>query len=186
LRQQIEVEKNFCPHPMQLFLYGTYEENGMPHFSTFCWLTGCWHNEELHFMISLDGTKITKNRIEETGVFSANIVTEKLLPLADALGHGYASEKLLENFHLNIENGHKINVPLLLNSPLNYELKVDRTVELNGSTIFICKILNTHISSKISMTSNKLDLIEIKPALTGMYQYFSLSKKEGVWEEWKK
>lgn len=34
------ITNNFCPQT--LFLYGTYNEDGMPNFGLFCWFSYCW------------------------------------------------------------------------------------------------------------------------------------------------
>ena len=70
----------FCPQ--SLYLYGTYKEDGTPDYGLFCWATYCW-DEGLRFVACIGEDKLTRDRIRETGVFSASIVSEALLPAAD-------------------------------------------------------------------------------------------------------
>ncbi len=76
-------------------LYGTYKEDGTPNFGLFCWLSYYW-DTELCVMACIGGNKLTKDRIHATKVFSANLVTEEMLPLADYLGtkEGYEKDKI--------------------------------------------------------------------------------------------
>ena len=79
------VYNDFCPQT--LFLYGNYKENGTPDFGLFCWFSYIWLEDGLGVMACIGEDKLTKDLIRKTGVFSANLVTEELLPLADYYGN---------------------------------------------------------------------------------------------------
>ena len=79
-KMSVPATNNYCPQT--LFLYGTYDEEKRPDFGLFCWFSYCWDNE-LKVMACIGENKMTKDRIKKTGMFSANLVTERLLPLAD-------------------------------------------------------------------------------------------------------
>ena len=72
--------------PQAFYAYGTYKEDGTPNFGLFCWFGFCWDGE-LGVMACIGGEKLTKDRIHATGRFSANLVTEELLPLANHFGN---------------------------------------------------------------------------------------------------
>ena len=128
-------------YPSALFLYGTYKEDGSPNFGLFCWLNYCY-DTELAIMACIGGSKLTKDRIKTNKVFSANLVTEPLLPLADYLGStpGYSHEKM--DIPIDVEQGAVLNVPVLKKSPWIYELETTESILLKDSEIFICKIHN--------------------------------------------
>lgn len=133
------ITNDFCPQT--LFLYGTYREDGAPNFGLFCWFSYYW-DTELGVMACIGGDKLTKDRIEATGVFSANLVTEQMLPLADYLGNreGYDKEKM--NFSLETQEGRALHVPILSCSPVAFELEVDKSLQLDDGKVFLCKIRN--------------------------------------------
>ena len=83
----------YCPQTF--YTYGTYKEDGTPNFGLFCWFGFCWDGE-LSVMACIGGEKLTKDRIRATGRFSANLVTEELLPLATYFGNksGYDPNKM--------------------------------------------------------------------------------------------
>ena len=85
----VPLSNDYCPQT--LFVYGTYTADGKPDFGLFCWFSYCW-DKELGVMACIADEKLTKDRIRETGVCSASLVTENLLPLADYLGNteGYS------------------------------------------------------------------------------------------------
>ena len=83
-----ELSNDFCPQA--LYLYGAYEADGTPHFGLFTWFGWCWLGEGegcLGVMACIGEEKTTKDLIRKNGVFSANLVSEALLPLADYYGH---------------------------------------------------------------------------------------------------
>lgn len=110
----VPIGNHFCPQT--LFLYGTFKEDGTPNFGLFCWFSYLW-DSELGVMACIGGEKLTKDRIRETGVFSANLVTEAILPLADYFGNveGYSEEKM--NIPVETSRGAVLDVPILDSSP---------------------------------------------------------------------
>ncbi|MBU4439957.1 MAG: flavin reductase [Acetobacterium sp.] len=182
-KTSIDVTKMFIPHPMQLFILGTYKEDGKANLGLFCWLNFCW-DDELSVMVCLDGNKLTKDIIKETGVFSANLVTETILPIADYLGHknGYDGKEITKLAELI--PGEVLNVPILQESPMSYELEVKKTIALNGSDIFICRIANTLASNEIVVDSHQHRLEKESPALVSQNSYYGLEKK-GNLGDWK-
>jgi flavin reductase (DIM6/NTAB) family NADH-FMN oxidoreductase RutF len=142
-----EPSNAYCPQTF--YTYGTYKKDGTPNFGLFCWLSYCWDGE-LGIMACIGGEKLTKDRIRATGVFSANLVNEALLPLANYFGHkeGYDPNKM--NVDASISKGKVLDVPVLDLSPWVFELEVKKTVTLNGGDIFICKIRNTLVEEEFA------------------------------------
>jgi len=139
MKKAIPVSNDFCPQT--LFLYGTYKEDGTPNFGLFSWFSYYW-DAALGVMACIGGDKLTKDRIHAAKVFSANLVTEELLPNADYFGNteGYNRDKM--RVAVETEKGRILNVPILANSPWVYELEVDRSIPLDDGEVFLCKIRN--------------------------------------------
>lgn len=53
-KTSVDVSKLFNPHPMQLFVFATYKEEGKVNLGLFCW------DDELSVIVCLDGNKLTK------------------------------------------------------------------------------------------------------------------------------
>jgi len=139
-RVSIGAANKFCPQAM--FMYGTNKVDGSPNFGTFTWFSYCWDGD-MGVMASIGGGKMTIDRIKKEKIFSANLVTEPLVPLADYLGHnsGRSSKKM--EAPIATERGAVLDVPVLKDSPWVYELEVKKTIPLLGNTVFLCKIRNT-------------------------------------------
>ena len=150
----IEASNGFCPQAV--FLYGTNKKDGSPNFGMFTWFSYCW-NGKMGAMASIGGGKTTIDRIKKEKIFSANLVTEPLLPLADYLGNnpGRSSKKM--EAPMAIGRGAVLDVPVLADSPWVYELEVKKTIPLLGNTVFLCKIRNTLVSKELMDESIPLE-----------------------------
>jgi flavin reductase (DIM6/NTAB) family NADH-FMN oxidoreductase RutF len=181
-----EKTNGFCPQTP--FLYGTYKEDGRPNFGLFNWFSYCWDGE-LHVMCCIGGAKLTKDRIHATGVFSANLVTEQMLPLADWFGSnpGYETDKRIDG--LSIERGAALNVPTLADSPYTYELEVKQNIPLDEGEIFICRIANILIDERLTDETASVDerFKLVSPVLlTGTERYYGVTPNAlGKWNQWK-
>ena len=104
----IKASNTFCPQP--LYLYGTYKEDGQPNYGLFCWCAYC-AVDNLKFVACIGEDKLTRDRIRQTGMFSATIVTEELLSEADWCGthSGYEFDK---SEKIPSEKGAVLNVPV--------------------------------------------------------------------------
>ena len=139
MKKSIPISNHFCPQT--LFLYGTRKEDETPNFGLFCWFS-YYLDKEMGVMACIGGDKLTKDRIHATKVFSANLVTEELLPIADYFGNteGYRENKM--RVTVETEKGRVLNVPVLVKSPWVFELEVYRSIALDGGEVFLCKIRN--------------------------------------------
>lgn len=176
-----EITNDFCPQT--LFLYGTYKEDGTPNFGLFCWLSYYW-DTELGVMACIGGNKLTKDRIQATKVFSANLVTEEMLPLADYLGtkEGYEKDKM--DFSLETEKGAVLEVPVLSVSPVAFELEVAQSIPLDDGEVFLCKIRNVLMEEGLKDDSKTIEerIRSVAPISTTCETYFSWDGKSlGAW-----
>ncbi len=147
------IGNDFCPQA--LFLYGTKKEDGSPNFGLFCWFSYAWvgngETETLGVMACIGEDKLTKDRIRKNGVFSANLVTESLLPLADYYGNTSGRDEPGKMKRMpTVEQGKVLDVPTIAESPVSFELKVLEERHLaQGSDMFLCEICNVTIEESL-------------------------------------
>jgi flavin reductase (DIM6/NTAB) family NADH-FMN oxidoreductase RutF len=181
----VPVSNHFCPQT--LFLFGTYKEDGTANYGLFCWVSYCWDGE-LRLMVCIGGDKLTRDRIRDTKVFSASLVTEAMLAKADYLGSnsGYEVDK---SAVFDSVRGDVLNVPIPQVCPWSYELEVVRSFPLEeGNEIYVCKIRNILADERLADDSVSVEerMRLVSPALTTVQTYFSLSPSPtGVWGQWK-
>ena len=139
MKKSMSISNSFCPQT--LFCYGTYKEDGTPNFGLFSWFS-YYRDTEMGVMACIGSKKLTKERIYATKIFSANLVTEELLPLADYFGgtRGYSDNKM--DVIVEVEKGQVLNVPVLVRSPWVFELEVDKAFAMDNGDVFLCKIRN--------------------------------------------
>lgn len=183
MKVSIPITNNFCPQT--LFLYGTYKEDGTPDFGLFCWISYYW-DSEMGIMACIGGDKLTKDRIHATGIFSANLVTESILPLADYFGNtdGYSEDKM--SIPIAVTKGTVLNVPILDNSPFSYELEVSKSIQLDGGEVFLCKIRNVLVNEELTDKDKSVEqrIQAIAPVRTTCQTYYSWSGNSlGGWGE---
>ena len=146
--------------PQTLFVYGTMNEDNTPDFGLFCWFSYCWI-EHLGVICAIGGRKRTLENIRRTGVFSANIVVENNLPLADYFGTADGRDGDKMDVPVEWEKGAALNVPILCSSPISFELEVDKEISTgeHDETVLICRIKNTLKDENLvdsSMTSEEI------------------------------
>lgn len=182
-----EIKNDFCPQT--LFLYGTKQEDGQPHFGLFCWLGYCHTAEGFGVMACIGGEKKTKDLIRKNGVFSANLVSEPLLPLADYYGctaGRTAPDKMA--YLPTVEWGQVLDVPTIAESPVTYELEVKQTIPMgDDSDIFLCLIRHVTKEEKLLDTTIPFTtrLMQAAPVLApGEETYASIDGRYlGTWSE---
>ena len=179
----ISPTNDYCPQT--LFLYGTYDDEGKADFGLFCWFSYIWDGE-LGVMACIGGDKLTRENIHKRKVFSANLVTEKLLPLADYLGNtnGHDPEKMTPG--IETEEGRVLPVPVLTASPVNYELEVKQFIPLKDGEVMLCAIRNVLQDDLLggSKDGSTEKLAAIAPIRTTCNRYFSWSGANlGGWGE---
>ena len=183
MKKSIPISNHFCPQT--LFIYGTYKEDGTPNFGLFCWFS-YYFDREMGVMACIGGNKLTRDRIHETRVFSANLVTEELLPLADYFGNieGYSEGKM--RVPVETEKGRLLNVPVLAKSPWVFELEVDRSLPLEGGEVLLCKIRNVLAEELLCDETLSLEkrMETVRPVHSIRQSYFRWNGTEfGPWGE---
>ena len=183
----VPVNNDICPQT--LFVYGTYKEDGQPNFGLFCWFSYCWY-DDLGVMCAIGGRKTTQERILANRVFSANLVVEKNLSLADYFGtaDGHDADKM--DITVEWEKAAVLDVPVLTSSPLTFELEVDRVISTNeeeGDTVFLCRIRN--VLQDADLVDSGLSVQELMQKIgvvstTGTMDYWSWDGRHlGAWHE---
>lgn len=160
-RIDITPERVFSPQPM--FIIGTKNEDGTPNFSVITWV-GFSYDETPHIMMTIGGTKRTKTNILREGAFSANLITQKNLWLADYFGCMKGERGAKNAVPYTWKWGKQAGVPILDSCPWVYECEVSQVIELRGAYLFLGKILNIQIDVSLAdMDRERIDLRRLDP-----------------------
>ncbi|MBQ8846495.1 MAG: flavin reductase family protein [Lachnospiraceae bacterium] len=148
----VPVTNDICPQT--LFVYGTKNEDGTPDFGLFCWFSYCWF-DQLGVICAIGGSKRTLENIRRNKVFSADLVVESNLPLADYFGTADGRDADKMDVTVEWEDGAVLPVPVLCSSPLSFELEVDKeiTTGKKDEVVLLCRIRNVLKEEALTDTS---------------------------------
>ena len=170
--QRASVGPHFSMCVQPAFIIGTRNEDGSPNFAPITWVSVTHHRgDDYLLVISMSGTKRTRENVERTGLFSANLVSEAMLPLMDYLGTHHARHGKKDAMAYGVSRGEALDVPTLDASPWVYECQVIRAVETGASATFFCRILNVQIDRRVACRDVfDVDLTQLRPVVySGMY-----------------
>lgn len=138
----VAATNDLCPQT--LFVYGTMNTDGTPDFGLFCWFSYCWF-DDLGVICAIGGSKRTLENIRRNKVFSANLVVENNLPIADYFGTADGRDIDKMDIAVEWEKGAVLPVPVLCSSPLCFELEVEKEISTgeHDETVLLCRIRNT-------------------------------------------
>ena len=183
--KRIDIQPDFVFSPQPMYMIGTKNEDGTPNFCIITWI-GFSFDKTPHLMMTIGGSKRTKTNILREKAFSANLITEDNLWLADYFGCTTGESSAKNDIEWGWTRGKSVDVPVLDKCHWVYECEVDRVIELDGSHLFLAEIKNIQIDEEYrDMDRKKIDLTKIRPAIYGPYQYFSIDRKLGEMGQWR-
>lgn len=161
------IGNSIALYPMPLAIVGAMV-NDKPNYVLAGHLGIIGHNR---VMVSLASNHYTNKGIKVKQFMTINMVDESILKKADYVGSvsGYKMDKSnVFEYHLG-----KTGVPIIDESPIVMECKVEDIYETEGFESFICKIVAVHADENILDSNDKIDYSLLKPVLFEMptYQY---------------
>ena len=167
-----------CVQPS--FIIGTSNEDGSPNFAPITWISVTHEAGDGYLLvISMSGTKRTKQNVLRTGIFSANLVSTDMLPLMDYFGSRHAKDGAKDGMAYPVSRGEALNVPVLDDSRGVYECEVKRAVQTGDSTTFFCTIRNIQMDERLQcLDTFDVDLTALDPVIYSG-RYHSLGKMLG-------
>ena len=177
-RRSVAPVYSMCVQPS--FIIGTSNEDGSDNFAPITWVSVTHEEGDGYFLvISMFGTKRTKQNVLRTGLFSANLVSKNMLPLMDYFGSKHAKDGKKNDITYGVSRGKVLDVPTLDESPWVYECEVAKTVETGDSTTFFCYIRNIQMDERLNCKDTfDVDLTVLDPVIYSG-KYHSLGKMLG-------
>lgn len=123
--------------------------------------------------ISVRPERYSYNLIKESGEFVINVPNRKLTFAADFCG--VKSGKDIDKFEflkLNKEKASKVDVPIIMESPLSLECKVKNILELGSHHMFIAEVVAVDVDEDLIDKGGKLHLDKAELICYNHGQYF--------------
>lgn len=146
---------------------------------TVAW-TGILNTKPPKTYISVRPERFSYDIIKKSGCFAVNLTTENLLFAADFCG--VRSGRELDKFEycgLQKEKAQKIDCPILAQSPLSLECRVEKIVPLGTHDMFIADIVATDADESLVDSLGKLHLDKAGLLAYAHGEYFALGRKLG-------
>ncbi len=169
-RKSVKPIYSMCVQPS--FIIGTNNEDGSANFAPITWVSATDGGEgEYLLVISMFGTKRTKQNVIRTGIFSANLVSTDMLPLMDYFGLKKSAESSGKTIEYTVVRGEVLDVPVLDASRWVYECEVVQSVQTGKSTTFFCRIRNIQMDERLDPEDAfDVDLMVLDPVIySGRY-----------------
>lgn len=169
-KKSLGTHFSMCVQPT--FIIGTNNEDGSHNFAPITWVSvTCEKDHDYLLVISMHGTKMTKQNVIRTGILSVNLASTDMLELVDYFGLHHAKDHKKDEISYNVCRGEVVDVPILGASRWVYECEVVRSVETGESTTFFCQIKNVQVDEDLACDGTfDIDLTKFDPIVySGMY-----------------
>ena len=177
-RKSIGTHFSMCVQPA--FIIGTNNDDGTYNFAPITWVSVTNEKDDDYLLvISMFGTKRTKQNVIRTGILSVNLVSVDMLELMDYFGTHHAKDGKKDRIPYEVCRGEVIDVPILDASRWIYECEVVQSVETGESTTFFCKIRNIQMDEQLECKDTfDVDLTKLDPVIYSG-KYHSIGKLLG-------
>lgn len=165
------------PIPAVMISCGDFDKSNI---TTVAW-TGILNTDPAMCYISLRPTRYSYEIISKTKEFAINLTTNQLAYTTDWCGvkSGRDVDKFKE-MHLTKEKGQFVKCPLIAESPVSVECKVEKMVELGSHTMFVAKVLSIDADEKYINDKGAFDISKCNLMAYANGGYYSLGKKLGT------
>jgi len=165
------------PVPVVLVTSGDIKS---PNVATVAW-TGIVNTHPAMTYISLRPSRHSHKIITETGEFTINLVTKSIVKSTDSCGvYSGAHCDKFKKIGLTPEKSFKIKAPLIKESPVSIECKVEKVIPLGTHDMFLAKILCVNVEESLINEDGKLELGRAKLVAYSHGDYLELGKKLGT------
>lgn len=169
-KKSIGTHFSMCVQPA--FIVGTNNEDGSHNFAPITWVSITNEKDDDYLLvISMFGTKRTKQNVNRTGILSVNLVSKDMLELMDYFGMHHAIDGKKDAVSYNVCRGQVVDVPILDESRWVYECEVAQSIVTGESTTFFCRIRNIQVDEQFTCDDTfDIDLTKLDPVIySGMY-----------------
>lgn len=156
-----EAKMKSCLQPMPKVLVSCRGANGENNVLAVGYCGNCSYAPPM-VMVGIVPTRYSYKMIKETGCFVVNIVDKNYKEVFDYLGcHSKRDEDKLTKMNVKLENGKKINAPILSDCHVNIECSVVDSIVTGSHEMFIGKVEYVHADADIVDDEGNIDFSQI-------------------------
>ena len=164
------------PIPAVMVSCGDMEKSNI---ITVAW-TGILNTDPAMVYISVRPSRYSYGIIKESKEFAINLTTESLAYATDWCGvKSGANVDKFKEMKLTKEKANFIKCPLIKESPVSLECKVEKIVELGSHTMFVARVLSIDADEKYIDEKGAFDISKCKLMAYANGGYYAMGKKLG-------
>lgn len=167
-------------YPLPVVMISCKRENEKPNIITVAW-TGTVCTNPAMVYISVRKERHSYDIIKESEEFVINLGTKELAKAVDYCGvrSGRDVDKFKE-MNLTPIDGNYVGAPLIMESPVNIECKLEQIVPLGSHDMFLAKVLGVHVDTKYLNEKGKFELGKSNPIVYSHGEYYGLGDLLGT------
>lgn len=151
-----------CLQPVPKVLVSCRDNNGKNNALAVAYCCNCSYDPPM-VMVGIVPSRYSYKMIKETGIFVVNLVTKEQKEMFDYLGsHSGRDEDKFLKLNIKVEEGVKVNAPLLVQCPINIECKVVDSIVTGSHEMFVGKIEYVHADRKIVDGQGNIDFSKVE------------------------
>lgn len=166
-------------YPVPAVMVTCGDISGEYNIITIAW-TGTICSDPAMTYISVRPERYSYDIIKSSGEFVINLPTEKLARALDFCGvkSGCEIDKFKET-GLTPEKGEMVKCPVIKESPVNIECKVQKIIKLGSHDMFLANVLSVDVDEEYMDESGKFHLEKANPVCYSHGQYYGLKQPLG-------
>lgn len=158
---KIQGNMKSCLQPRPNILVSCRDTNGKNNALAVAYSCNCSFDPPM-VMVGIVPSRYSYNIVKETGVFVVNIVTKEQKEMFDYLGsHSGRDEDKFSKLNIKVEEGIKVNAPLLTDCPVNIECKVVDSIVTGSHVMFVGKVEYVHANKTLVDEKGNINYSEI-------------------------
>lgn len=167
-------------YPVPAVMVSCRRPGEKPNIITVAW-AGTVCSSPAMVSISVRPERYSYDIIKETGEFVINLTTEQLTRATDYCGvkSGRDTDKFAQ-MHLTAVQGTKVASPLIGESPVNIECRVQQVLELGSHHMFVAEVVCVDVDERYLDENGKFQLNKAGLMVYSHGEYFGLGKQLGT------
>lgn len=167
-------------YPVPAVLITVADLKGNANIFTVAW-TGTVCSDPPMVSISVRPERYSHQMLEETGEFVINLTTRELAFATDYCGvkSGRDTDKI-QDMNLTLLPGEQVRVPLLKESPVNIECRVEETLRLGTHDMYLARVVAVHAEEAYMDEKGRFALEKADSIAYSHGTYFTLGEKLGT------
>ena len=167
-------------YPLPAVLVTCRDKAGNDNVFTVAWTGTVCTNPPMAY-ISVRPNRYSYQMIKDSGEFVINLTNEDLAFATDFCGvqSGRDVDKFLK-CGIHKEEADEINVPMIVESPVNIECRVRECHEYGSHTMFVADVLAVHADEKYMDLTGKFDLERARLLAYSHGTYYGLTSPKGT------